>query len=437
LGSEPFVFGFGFMKVLVDGYNIGLSRGTGVATYGRNLAASLINLNHEVGILHGRPACRSKESVSREVAFFDGEKISTGLKGLLQRVFDVRALFVANSVDEILVTGAVITDALKSRFPSSCSIYNSADLYRRAISMFRIFGKMTRVSAPPGVDVVHWTYPIPVVMEGVKNIYTLHDLVPIRLPYTTLDRKGSYFRLCKKIAETADAILTVSESSKADIVNLLRADASSVFNTYQSVDRRPTDAQARERAEAVVCGIFGLRPGHYFLFYGNIEPKKNVGRLIDAYLTSGAKRPLIIVGSKAWKWENELRLLDSLDEKVGLKSRVVRFDYLPEEMLVSLIRCARATLFPSLYEGFGLPVLESMSLGTPVLSSNVSSIPEVAGDAALLVNPYNVNEIAAGIASLDYDDSLCSVLATKGFIQSNRFSSVEFERRLENVYRSL
>ena len=110
---------------------------------------------------------------------------------------------------------------------------------------------------------------------------------------------------------------------------------------------------------------------------------------------------------------------------------------MPQDQLISLIRGARAVLFPSIYEGFGLPVAESMFLGTPVLTSNVSSLPEVAGDAALLIDPYSIDAISRAIAALDRDDELCGDLSRRGRVQAQKFSPAAYDDRLRKLYDGL
>ena len=151
---------------------------------------------------------------------------------------------------------------------------------------------MHAIQINPKPDLVHWTYPLPLRVRGVPNIYTLHDLVPLRLPYTTLDNKRRYFKLVAKVVKKADHIVTVSETSKRDIMNLLGVRAERITNTYQAVnipakyrDKRP------EIVQREVEGTFGLEYKNYFLFWGSIEPKKNIGRIIEGYLASGSKPP--------------------------------------------------------------------------------------------------------------------------------------------------
>jgi glycosyltransferase involved in cell wall biosynthesis len=174
--------------------------------------------------------------------------------------------------------------------------------------------------------------------------------------------------------------------------------------------------------------VFGLDPRSFFLFFGALEPKKNLGRLIEAYLGLGTQTPLVLVGARAWLSEGELSLLPEND------SRLIRLDYLGRNALLRLTRVARAVLFPSISEGFGLPVLEAMSLGTPVLTSDGSSLPEVAGNAALLVDPYSTAAIAAGIARLDQDVGLRERLSEAGPRQAACFSQAAYLDRLEAMY---
>jgi glycosyltransferase involved in cell wall biosynthesis len=291
---------------------------------------------------------------------------------------------------------------------------------------------------------MHWTYPLSLRVSKAKNIYTLHDLVPLRLPYTTLDNKRYYFRLLNRLTKSADHIVTVSEASRKDIINLFGVPERRITNTYQAVD---IPAQFRNKpisdVKSDIEGTFGLGYKKYFLFFGAIEPKKNVGRMIEAYLASGATDPLVIVGKKAWKSEEELRLISDNDHVRYLltngniterRFRVMQLDYAPFPLLVSLIRGAKAVLFPSLYEGFGLPALESMLLGTPVLTSNTASMPEVVGNAALQVDPYDTRALVEGIRALDSDADLRGRLAEAGPIRAQEFSPERYQARLADVY---
>ena len=431
-------------RVMIDGRNLSLERGTGVATYGRNLSYCLRDLGYHVDVLYGNRAAPGHSELMHEIAFFD---VNAGDIPLwLQRLRTLREASVAPfgyEARRVPVTGTVITDTFKSRLPYFDAIHNCPDLYRKAHSLFGVFGFMHRVRAAPRPHLMHWTYPLPLRIPKIPNIYTLHDLVPLRLPYTTLDNKRRYFKLLKKIAKRADHIVTVSESAKQDIMNLLKVSPDRITNTYQAISiPEKYSAKPPEVVQREVEGTFGLEYRNYYLFWGSIEPKKNIGRIIEAYLGSGVEPPLVIVGAQAWKSEDELKLLydDNIRSLVQVqnvtrvKKQVIQLSYASFPLLVSLIKGAKAAIFPSLYEGFGLPVLESMTLGTPVISATTASIPEVAADAAILVNPYDTREISEAIRAIDADDGLRDSLVQRGLARAELFSMDNYKSRLSAVY---
>ena len=422
-------------RIAIDGFNLALDKGTGVATYGRNLSHSLKSLGAQVDLLYGAPIKAKHDDLLKEVMFFDSSP--PDLHKIIKTLRMVRALGFRNRHEafRIPVTGAVITDGFASRLPRFDNLWNAYRLFDRGQIKFDIFRSLQKVKLPQAPDVMHWTYPLPMRATGVPNIYTLHDLVPLRLPYTTLDRKASYFGLMKWIANTADHIVTVSEASRRDIVKLLGVPEDRVTNTYQAVHVPPHLAErSDDEVASSVGGTFGLEFRGYFLFFGSIEPKKNIGRIIEAYMSAGVGSQMVVVGARAWRSAQETRLLDLVP---GSDRRIKRIDYVPFPMLIQLIRGARAVVFPSLYEGFGLPVLEAMSLGTPVISSTTSSIPEVAGDAALLVDPYDVSAIAQAMRRLEHDDDLCFELSMRGRRQAEKFSEKAYQARLVDLYRRL
>jgi glycosyltransferase involved in cell wall biosynthesis len=284
-----------------------------------------------------------------------------------------------------------------------------------------------RIERPP--QIMHWTYPVPVKLEGARNLYTVHDLVPLRLPYTTLTGKRNFNRLLRRCVAEADHLCTVSEFSREDIISQCGIDPSRISNTYQATSLPPEiERESFEDSARQVKGLFNLDPRGFFLFFGALEPKKNLGRLLEAYLGLRVETPLVLVGARAWMSEGEMALLPANDR------RIVRLDYLGRNALLRLVRTARAVLFPSIFEGFGLPVLEAMQLGTPVLTSQRSSLPEVAGDAALLVDPYSTASIADGIARLNDDLVLRDRLSRLGPQQAAAFSQEAYLKRLEAMY---
>ena len=422
-------------SILIDGHNLGLVKGTGVATYARNLSLEATHLGHDVSVVYGQAFGNKGNPLLREIAFFDPklEKPKKHEVALNMLTYGLHGPF-SQHPREVTLSGSVIRRAQASRMPECKRIYNGTDLFNRASAGFAMTGRMTKVRLDDQHDLAHWTYPLPIRAPGCPNIYTLHDLVPLRLPYTTLDNKKRYFKLMQRIAREADHIVTVSECSKRDIMDLLGIEETRITNTYQSVHIPQAMLELDEEQVArEVEGATGAAYKEYYLFWGSIEPKKNIERMIEAFLSSGVQRPLVIVGAQAWKSEDSLKLLKN--KRLQGDRRIVQLTYAPFTMLVSLIRGARAALFPSLYEGFGLPALEAMTLGTPVIASNTASLPEVVGDAALSVDPYSAREIAAALRKLDNDDDLRDEYVRRGHERVKLFSPQTYRERLESLYR--
>lgn len=439
--------------IAIDGYNLALEQGTGVATYSRGLSQRLRALGADVGVLYGHRSSAGKDPLLREVTFFDPRGDQPGWRRPMDDFVLAMQLRRGMRAVEVPVRH-VETTAMSSRLPAFDRIWNIPGLYS-AVTRSMSAKRFGRVRLPVAPRLMHWTYPVPLVAEGpngeqVPNIYTLHDLVPLRLPFTTLDNKRRYLRTVQGIARHAAHVVTVSEASRRDVMALLDVPADRVTNTFQAVELPPRETLPPEDlVRGELDGFFGLHWQKYFLFFGAIEPKKNVGRLIEAYLASGAQHPLVICGKQAWNAHLELGLLYEDDRRDfaprgpiegvqgmtrRLRDRILLVNYVPGRLLAGLIRGARAVLFPSLYEGFGLPVIEALHLGTPVMTSNTSSLPEVAGDAALLVDPYDPRRMAEAIRRLDQDDALRADLAARGPAQAAKFSAEVYAPRLRDLY---
>jgi len=304
---------------------------------------------------------------------------------------------------------------------------------------FKRYGTAARLRLPQLPDLFHTTQMIPLKVPRAANIYTIHDIVPLRMPYTTLDDKKFFLSAVRYLCRKADHIVTVSESSKADIIALTGISEHRITNTYQAVSiPKSLLADSVEDVAKTVENLFGLVYQKYYLFYGAIEPKKNISGLISAYAASGTDCPLVIAGPLGWQYHDDLAQIERYVEhkayKNKRKERILRLDYLPFAHLVTLIRGARALLFPSLYEGFGLPVLESMSLGTPVMTSTAASLAEIAGDAALLVDPLDVRAMTKAVQMIDADRDLRADLAQRGPKRAKLFSPEAYRRRIGALY---
>jgi glycosyltransferase involved in cell wall biosynthesis len=233
-------------------------------------------------------------------------------------------------------------------------------------------------------------------------------------------------------ARRAERIFTVSETSKADILRYCDVAAERIIVVYNAIDARfatPPEPEAVER----VRERYQLH-GPFALYVGNIKPHKNLERLIDAFdlvRRGGFERlELLIIGDQISKYPRLRRAVD----KHKLHKHVRFLGFVPDDTLAALYRLATVFVFPSLYEGFGLPPLEAMASGTPVVTSNRSSLPEVVGDAAVLVDPYSAASIADGIQQVLSDPELRRSLSARGLARAREFSWDASIRRVHEVY---
>jgi glycosyltransferase involved in cell wall biosynthesis len=436
-------------QIIFDGFNLALEEGTGVATYARMLTKVAHELGHKVGVIYGSPQAPSRNPVLREIGFFDEQRATKRSlpREILSYAADQVRYYLPVKPKQVELSGVVVTRQFDDIIPSHDDIFVTRNLFTNAGRHFALSKAFVDLTFDPRPDIFHCTYPLPLRTKSACNVYTIHDLVPLRLPFTTLDNKRKMFRLLKKIAVDADHIVTVSENSKRDIINLLGVDEKRITNTYQAVSFAKEDVEHTEDEIAEqLAGSFGLELHEYLLFFGAMEPKKNVGRLVEAYLASGVDVPLVLVAAEGWQNEQEVALLEEVSgnaplltesNRTRLKRRVRRFRYMRPSNLVTLIRGARAVVFPSLYEGFGLPVLEAMVLGTPVVTSRESSLPEIAGEAALLVDPYNADDIARAITIIVNDADLRAELSGRGRTQALNFSVERYRERVQALYAAL
>jgi glycosyltransferase involved in cell wall biosynthesis len=421
------------MRVLIDGYNLTRPQGTGVATYGRHHIKALQSLGHDVGVVFG-----TEQSVAKIE--------EQGLSALLHQrapIAPVRRLrriiggaMAATGFDAARLPGCEAQLAPDGLFPPGVELWNSRGAFAYAIGGFRKLGVFSELRLP-GINIAHWTYPLPLRVANAVNVYTIHDLVPLLRPDLTLDGSRRFAKLINAVASRADHILTVSEGSRQDIIKHLGVAPERVTNTFQphSIDAAVI-AQAETEENQAARQKLGLKRGQYFIFFGAIEPKKNLRRLLEAYFESGSTTPLVLAGGGGWLSDEQLAPLHARRETDAGK-RVIMAGYLPRPTLLALVRGAKATLFPSLYEGFGLPALEAMALGTPVLASQIPGLSEVVGDAALKIDPLQVTDMAQAINRLDEDAALRQSLSAAGLHRAEAFSMHAYAARIEELFSRL
>lgn len=266
----------------------------------------------------------------------------------------------------------------------------------------------------------------------VKSLSIIHDLnfeqYPEHFPWLIKKYYQYYF---PRFAHRADRIATVSEFSKQDIISRYKVDANKIDIIYNGVNT----AFAPQNNEAIIEIRNKYSFGEpYFIFVGSIQPRKNIKNLLLAFdlFKSKIQRPfrLLIAGQKKW-WTPELQ---KTYEDMNYKNDVFFTGRISEDELVKIIGAAYAMTYVPFYEGFGIPILEAFNSGIPVITSNITSMPEVAGDSALLVNPHSSQSIADGMLNLYNDDNLRKDLINKGNIRSKDFS---WDKSAELLWRSI
>ncbi len=274
------------------------------------------------------------------------------------------------------------------------------------------------------IDLFHGMHFVLPAVRNARTVLTVHDLTFLRHPELFHDpdlNKRGYLHELPAALERADAVVAVSQSTKNDMVELMGYPEDKIRVIFEGVESHffiRSDAGKTER----ILVKYGLKRPYLIFLVGTPEPRKNLERTIRAARRAAPNIPVAIIGPKT----EMKQLLGSMADGVHFLGAIADDD------LSVLLHNAEISLYPSLYEGFGLPILESMAAGVPVITSNLSSCPEVAGDVGVLVNPYSVDEIAEAIASLMADEQGRYVLRKAGIERARRFS---WERAASSVFK--
>lgn len=384
--------GAGGLKIAVGARDIGQAGGTGVCTYSLTLMAAL----------QANGFCADWAGSGKNIV--SPHSMPNRLKRFLFSCSPRQRSFFSDSAGEWEIT----------------------DCFRRAQVHFSISRRLTSITSTMLPDYVHWTYPFPLYWREAPNIYTIHDLIPIKHPDLTGINALRMKQILHQCLKKATYIITPSQAVCDDIRNCFPEFGYKIANFYQAIDMKPL-APAEKGANP------DNAPTGSFLYFGTIEKRKNIHRLIEAHGLSRTHRPLILIGNNGFLARTQWTALQAHPRP----ELVQHVHWCERSVLLRHIQHARAVLFPSLAEGFGLPIIEAMNLQTPVMTSQGHATEEIAGGAAALVNPYDTKEMAEIINLLDHSDETCSALVRKGKQRAAFFSPASYAARIGNFYRSL
>lgn len=285
-------------------------------------------------------------------------------------------------------------------------------------------------------DITHFfNFCIPPGVYG-KKVVTIHDMALHRFPYTIRLKTKIMLKLnLNKSIKCADAIIAVSEFTKSEIQKFYNVSPEKIYVVPNGVDVDKFHANYTEQNKMFVKEKYGIK-GEYFLYMGNVEPRKNLSHLIKAYIYAqkeckGIFPKLIIGGAKGWLCEEIYQLVEKNNDCIKI------IGYVGDEDVPILMSAAKVFCYVSLYEGFGMPVLEAMACGTPVLTSNTSALKEVAGDAAVQVNPMDVTSITNGLLELYNNKELRDYCKQQGVNRARNYSWEKAAHKLYEVYETV
>lgn len=442
-------------KVLMEAFPLTIKKGTGIYSYAINLLEAINSLSsQEVGLLflleqkyrfsknltnpdvflnlnaytqllytlsYGSNTNKSKYGFISKVAKLQS-KLKTYIYALLSLISRVKILelplYFNPSFKEITVNNeSIYYDFIQHNHSYITYPDRPSLLFRNLLDI----GNQLDDPKLANYDVFHCTHLSPITIPKLPRVTTIHDIIPLLRPELVVSESSLAFaKLLKLNITNSTKIIAVSEATKSDLVNLCMVPPTKIRVVHEAA---PKDFYPVSYDAAFpILDLLKLVDQPYFLFIGNIEPKKNIKRILLAFkefsLRDRSRFKLVIVGDRAWGFDEVKSLIT---EMIAAGSLIIT-GYLPKHYLPALLSHARAFLFPSLIEGFGLPVLEAMACGCPVITSDIAAISEVSGDAAIQVNPLSSLAICEAIAQVANDHEICEKLRQKGLARNQLFS---------------
>ena len=339
-------------------------------------------------------------------------------------------------IEFVVLTGPQTSREVMEEFRGRCEecFLGAKSSVIRSLTLVPAALRRLRVDVFHGMDHVG----IPLVGRSGKYVVTVHDVIPLILPETFTPRHRLVVRLAlARVRRKADLVVVPSHAVKRDVVRRVGLPENRVVVTHEGCEPRfrPVRSAAARRDVAARYGL----PPRYVLAVGTLEPRKNLTTLLEAFARLrldgevDADLRLVLAGARGWLDEPIFATVRSL----GLEDAVRFTGFVDDADLPAVYSGAALFVFPSLHEGFGLPLLEAMACGVPVVTSNISSMPEVAGDAAVLVDPRDTDGLAAAIARLLRDEALRDRLREAGIARARQFSWEATARRTLDAYASV
>ena len=287
------------------------------------------------------------------------------------------------------------------------------------------------------IDVLHSpNYITPLYSLGFKIIVTIHDLTFCLMPEKyTITKRLFYKLLVPVFIKIADKVISVSENTKKDMIKLFKVPENKIYVTYESYPEYYTKPGRGEKSDEVL-NKYGLKK-NFILFVGMIEPRKNVLSLLKAFylVDDYIDLDLVVVGKKGWYYSDVEEFMEIIKGE-SLNNKIFFTGYVSEPELKYFYQSAYIFAYPSYYEGFGLPPLQAMACSIPVITSDVSSLPEVVGEAAIKIDPSNIQDMADAIKDIYRNSDLRNKLKAAGAVQALKFSLENFALNTIKAYES-